>query len=152
MMAFYGKKITVFAVLTLLWAGNTGCLSPIALQAVGSAGTAAPVTFQSSGSGKAEGFWIAHFDDVIAATLRAGQALSLELKEKKVEEDQTTLRYSDFKNDKIQLLIERRTDTVTAMRINVGWFGSVGLAQLLIRQVIFELYKADAFLQDWRPD
>jgi len=152
MMAFYGKKITVFAVLALLWAGNTGCLSPIALQAVGSAGTAAPVTFQSSGSGKADGFWIARYDDVTAATLRAGRALSLDLKEKIIGDDQTTLHYIDRKDDNIILLIERRTDTVTAMRINVGWFGSVGLAQLLIRQVIFEIYAAGAFLQDWRPD
>jgi hypothetical protein len=149
---FSGKNIIVLAVLAFLVVGNKGCLSPMALQVAGSAGAAAPVTFESSGSGKADGFWIARYDDVTAATLRAGQALSLELKEKIIEDDQTALHYVDRKDGNIKLLIERRTDTVTAMRIDVGWFGSVGLGQLLIRQVIFELYEAGAFLQDWRPD
>ena len=151
-MAFSIKKIFLSAVLAFILAGNTGCLSPIALQAVGSAGTAAPVTFHTSGSGEADGFWIARLDDVIEATLRAGHALSLELKDKIVEGDRTILHYIDLKDDKVKLSIERRTDTVTAMHIDIGWFGSPGLAQLLVRQVIFELYEAGAFLQDWRPD
>lgn len=145
------KNIVALVIIALLAMINTGCLSSSALYTLGSASAGAPVTFEAEGGGQAEGFWIARFDDVVAATLRAGQALSLELKEESVQDGQATIHYSDQKGKQIKLFIEIRTDTVTSMHIDIGWFGSVGLARLLIRQVVFELYEAGAFLQDWRP-
>jgi hypothetical protein len=41
---------------------------------MGTAGSNAPVVFNNEGGGRGESFWIAKYDDVIAATLRAGEA------------------------------------------------------------------------------
>jgi len=108
--------------------------------------------YSNEGGGQGESFWIAKYDDVIAATLRAGEALSLELKEKKIENDQTFFRFYDDKNERIDLFIELRTDTMTSIKFKVGWFGSVAFGRLLARQIIFELNKSGSFLEDWSSE
>jgi hypothetical protein len=67
-----GKLIVSFFVLVC----NAGCLSPIALNTMGTAGSNAPMAFNNEGGGRGESFWIAKYDDVVAATLRAGEVLS----------------------------------------------------------------------------
>jgi hypothetical protein len=131
---------------------NVGCLSPIAINAVGSAGSAAPVAANNLGGGRGETFWIAHYDDVIEAVLQAGEVLSLELREKKIEPDQASFRFQDAKAERIDLLIERRTDTMTSILFDVGWFGSVAFGRLMFRQIISELDEAGDFLEDWIPE
>jgi hypothetical protein len=83
--------------------------------------------------------------------LRAGEALSLELQEKTIEDDQTFFRFYDGKKERIGLTIERRTDTMTSISFNVGWFGSVAFGRLFARQIIFELQESGSFLEDWTP-
>ena len=131
---------------------NVGCLSPLAINAVGSAGSAAPVASNNLGGGKGESFWIAQYDDVIEAVLQAGEVLSLELREKKIEQDQASFRFQDAKAERIDLLIERRTDTMTSILFDVGWFGSVAFGRLMFRQIISELDEAGDFLEDWIPE
>ena len=132
--------------------GNAGCLSPIALNTVGTVGSNAPMAFNNEAGGQGESFWIAKYDDVIAATLRAGEALSLELEEKNIENDQTVVRFYDGKKERIDLFIERRTDTMTLIKFDVGWFGSVAFGRLLGRQIVFELRESGSFLEDWTLD
>jgi len=84
---------------------NVGCLSPIALNSIGTASSTAPFAFNNLGGGEGESFWIAQYDDVIAATLRAGETLSLEVKENKVEKDQAFFRFYDAKKERIDLLM-----------------------------------------------
>jgi len=43
---------------------------------MGTAGSNAPMAFNNEGGGRGESFWIAKYDDVVAATLRAGEVLS----------------------------------------------------------------------------
>ena len=131
---------------------NVGCLSPLAINAVGSAGSAAPVASNNLGGGRGETFWIAHYDEVIEAVLQAGEVLSLELKEKKIEQDQASFRFQDAKAERIDLLIERRTDTMTYILFDVGWFGSVAFGRLMFRQTIFELDEAGDFLEDGKTE
>ncbi len=131
---------------------NVGCLSPVAMSTIGAAGSGTPVAFNHLGGGKGESFWIARYDDVTAAALRAAEALSLEVKGKKVEKDRTFFRFSDAKDKKIDLFIDRRTDTVTSILFDVGWFGSVAFGRLLANQIIFELYDSESFLEDWTPE
>lgn len=129
-----------------------GCLSPIAIQAVGgAAGGAGPSASEYQGAGKGESYFIAHYDDVVQAVLKTGETLSLELKEKIVDEDRTTLRYSDRKANRISLLIEPRTEKMTSILYDVGWSGSIAFARLVARQINFELEAAGAFLVDWTP-
>lgn len=141
------RLIVLFIVLTF----NVGCLSPIALSTMGTVGSSAPVVFHDSGRGKGESFWIAKYADVITATSRAGEVLSLELKEKKIENNQTFFRFYDAKKDGIDLFIERRSDTMTSLKFNVGWFGSVAFGRLMVRQIIDELSDSGDFLEDWTP-
>ncbi|MGD8523445.1 MAG: DUF3568 family protein [Desulfobacterales bacterium] len=128
---------------------NVGCLSPIALNTIGTAGSYAPVAFNNLGGGQGESFWVAKYDDVVTATLRAGDTLSLEVKDKKIENSQTFLRFCDAKEERIDLFIVRRSDTVTSIKFDAGWFGSVAFGRLMARQIIFELDKAGDFLEDW---
>ena len=140
-----GTLIALFIVLVF----NVGCLSPVAINTMGTAGSNAPVAFSNEGGGQGESFWIAKYDDVVAATLSAGETLSLELKEKRIENDQSFFRFQDVKNERIDLFIERRTDTMTSIKFNVGWFGSVAFGRLLARQIINELNESGSFLEDW---
>ena len=84
-----------------------GCLSSIGTSTLGTAGSNAPVAFSRSGGGRGESYWIAQYDDVVEATVRAGEVLSLAVDEKKIEEDQAFFRFSDDKAQRIDLFIER---------------------------------------------
>jgi hypothetical protein len=141
------KLIGVFVFLIC----NIGCLSPLALNTVGAAGSGAPVAFHSAGGGKGETYWVARYDDVIAAALQAGQVLSLAVKDKKIETERTFLSFTDLKDNKIDLVIERRTETMTYIMFDVGWYGSASFGRLLANQIIFELQDSNAFLEDWTP-
>ncbi|MEJ2731658.1 MAG: hypothetical protein P8185_24640 [Deltaproteobacteria bacterium] len=141
------RLILLFIVLT----SNVGCLSPIAISTMGTVGSDAPVAFHHSGRGKGESFWIAKYDDVITATSRAGEALSLELKEKKIQKDQTFFRFYDSTKERIDLFIDRRSDTMTSLQFDVGWFGSIAFGHLMVRQIIDELIDSGGFLEDWEP-
>lgn len=131
--------------------GTSGCLSSQAISTMGTAGGLAPVGFTSTGGGKGESYWLAQYDDVIAAVCRAGEALALEVKERSTEENEAFVRFQDDKGQGIDLLIERRTDTVTSIQFDVGWRGSLAFGRLMARQIIFELDQSGAFLEDWSP-
>ena len=151
-----GKKIRMRIVrstaLLIFLICNVGCISPLAINAVGSAGSAAPVASNNLGGGRGETFWIAQYDDVIEAVLKAGEVLSLELRQKEIEQDQAFFRFLDAKAERIDLFIERRTDTMTSILFNVGWFGSVAFGRLMFNQIIYELDKARDFLEHWKKE
>jgi hypothetical protein len=144
-------RLGTLTVLLFVLVCNVGCLSPLALSTMGTAGSNAPVVFNHLGGGQGESFCIAEYDHVIAATLRTAEALSLVEKEKNAEKDQTFFRYYDAKKDKIDLLIERRSATMTSIKFNVGWFGSLAFGRLMMQQIIFELKESKSFLEDWTP-
>ena len=147
------KHFIVFFALGVLMIIQSGCLAPFVMQAAGgAAGGAAPSSSDYLGTGKEETYFIARYDDVVKAAIRAGEVLSLELREKKFEAQQASLQYEDGKTNKIKLVIERRTDTMTSILFDVGWFGSIAFGRLMARQVISELDQAGAFLEDWMPE
>ena len=129
---------------------NAGCLPSIGASTLGTAGSNAPVAFSRSGSGKGESYWLAQYDDVVAATVRAGEALSLTVDEEKIEEDKAFYRFSDDKEKRIKLFIERRTDTMTSIRFDVGRSGSLAFGRLMARQIINELDKSGSFLEEYK--
>ncbi len=142
-------KCGVLIILLIVIACHVGCTSPIAINTMGAAGSNTPVAFGSEGGGRGESFWIAKYEDVMKAALSAGKALSLEIEEKRIEDDQTFIRFYDGKKERIDLFIERRTDTMTSIRFRVGWFGSVAFGRLLARQIMYEVTVAEYFLEDW---
>lgn len=152
-MVASSKHCIVFLALVVFTMINGGCMAPFVMQAAGgAAGGAAPSSSNYLGRGKGESYFIARYDDVIKAALRAGEVLSLEMKEKKVEAQQASIQYDDGKANKIKLLIERRTDTMTSILFDVGWSGSIAFGRLMARQIISELDEAEAFLEDWTPE
>ena len=126
----------------------SGCQAPMALGAFESAGSASPTALHHLGKGKIESFWVARFEDVVKGTEIAGQTLSLNLTEKKVEKDQVVYRYSDDRGDHTALTIERRTASVTSVLIDVGYTGSIAFAKLFARQIVVELTDAGVFSDD----
>jgi hypothetical protein len=72
--------------------------------------------------------------------------------QKRIEKDQAFFRFHDAKAEKVDLLIERRTETMTSILFDVGWFGSVAFGRIMFRQIIFELDEAGDFLEDWFPE
>jgi hypothetical protein len=144
----FGTAIVLFIVSVC----SVGCIAPIPLTRMGASGGTSAVSFENEGGGRGESFWIAKYDDVIAATLHTGEALSLELQEKRTENDQTFFRFYDGKKERIDLIIERRTDTMTSINFKVGWFGSVAFGRIVARQIIFELNKSESFLEDWTSE
>jgi hypothetical protein len=141
------KLISISSLLVCM----VGCLSPIAINTIGAAGSGAPVAFNHLGGGKGESYWIARYEDVTAAAMRAAKALALEVKAKKNEKNHAFYRFSDMKDDTIDLYIERRTATVTSIMFDVGWFGPLAFGHLMVDQIIFELNKSHSFLEDWTP-
>jgi len=142
------KRVVLGAVFCLLLTGLWGCTAPLALQGLGSA---TPVAFNATGMGAGDSAWLAHYDDVVQATLRAGEVLSLNLEKKEIGEGQTVFRYMDGKGKKMDILIERRTETMTYARFSVGLFGSKSMGQLMVRQIIFEMNTGGKFFRDWHP-
>jgi hypothetical protein len=127
---------------------STGCMAPVAFQAAGAIGGASPVAMNLAEKGKADSYWIARYDDVVAATERAAQTLSLELLEKKTEADRTTFRYGYSKGQKVEMMIEYQTATMTSVQIDYGVGGAAAFANLLGREIAVELHKTGAFLED----
>jgi hypothetical protein len=119
-----------------------GCFSPVALSTMETTGNEAPVVFDHLGRGQGEGFFVAKYDDVNTAALRAAQALSLEVKEQKVTKNRAFFRFYDALNDRVDILVVRRSETVTSIRYDVGWLGAVGLGRLMFRQIVSELHRS----------
>ncbi len=146
---FYRNLLALMAVCSLA-ALTAGCVPPLIISSAVT--SSAPVAFDHTGRGKAESYWMARYDDVLAAALRTAKALSLEIKEEKIGADKALLRLQDNRSEGVDLVIEHRTDTVTSLQFDVGWFGSVALGRLVARHIIFELRQAGAFLENWTPD
>jgi hypothetical protein len=110
-----------------------------------------PVVFSSTGNGEGDSAWFARYHDVVQATLDAGQKLALKLEKETTGIDQTALHYIDDRGSKLEILIERRTETVTRVRFDVGLFESTSTGRLMARQIVFEMVEAGKLLGDWHP-
>jgi hypothetical protein len=141
--------IFVPALFCLLLVYLYGCTAPLVVQGLSSA---APVAFHTTGKGKGNSAWLAHYDDVVQATLEAGKTLSFKLEEKTIGKDQSAFNYSDDMGSELDILIERRTNTVTLVQFNVGMHGPISIGRLMARQIITEMEKAGKFLGDWQSE
>ena len=142
------KRIIVLAAaICLFLSGLSGCTAPLVFMGVSSS---APVAFNSTGWGKGDSAWLARYDDVVQATMRAGESLSLKLEKKLIEPEQSTFHFVDDPGNKLQIIIERRTETVTYAQFKVGWFGASSMGRLMARQIVYEINEADAFLRNWQ--
>lgn len=124
------------AVLCILLASTYGCPACVVGSAVTVGAGAAEAGVTRFEMGGVTRFEIARYEDVIKASRLAAENLSLDLKEEKVEENRASFSYLDDKDQKIDLLIERRTDTITYIKVDVGIFGPKGLGLLTLNQIL----------------
>ena len=130
--------------------GCAACLSPLVLgpsAAVGS--TAGEAGISRYESGRIKSFELARYEDVVEATRRAGEVLLLKLRKEATNADQSTFYYVDDKNEQVKVTIEPRTATLTHIQIDVGLFGSKGLALVMINQIVNEIASEGKYLQSW---
>ena len=134
------KNALVLAVLCILLASTCGCTTACIMGSAATVGAgAAEAGVTRFEMGKVTRFEIARYEDVIEASRLAAENLSLDLKEEKIEGNRASFRYLDEKDQKIDLLIERRTDTITYIKVDVGIFGPQGLGLLTLNQILNEL-------------
>ena len=129
----------MLAVLCILLTSTYGCTACLVSSAPSAGAGAAEAGVTRFEMGKVTRFEIAQYEDVIEASRLAAEDLSLYLKEEKIEENRASFRYLDDKDQKIDLLIERRTDTITYIQVDVGIFGPQGLGLLTLNQILNEL-------------
>jgi hypothetical protein len=133
------KSALRLTVLCILLASTYGCTACI----IGSAGTVGAGATEAGVTrfelGKVTRFELARYEDVIEASRLAAEDLSLDLKEHKIEKNRASFRYVDDKEQKIDLLIERRTDTIIYIKVDVGIFGPKGLGLLTLNQILSAL-------------
>jgi TPR repeat protein len=147
-MGLFFKHTVGLSVWAVFLLTCSGCMAPVAFQAAGAVGSTSPVAINLAEKGKAESYWVARYSDVVAATERAAQVLSLELLEKKSEAERTTLRYGYSKGQNVEIMVEHQTATMTSAQINYGLSGAAAFANLLAREIAVELHKAGDFLED----
>jgi hypothetical protein len=135
------KNALMLAVLCILLASTYGCTACLVGSAVTVGAGAAEAGVTRFEMGRVTRFEIAQYEDVIEASRLAAENLSLDLKEEKIEEDRASFSYLDDKDQKIDLMIERRTDTITYIKVDVGIFGPQGLGLLMLNQILNELAK-----------
>jgi hypothetical protein len=114
-----------------------GCTSTLIVGGVSSASSGATSV---SGSGtKVESYQIEDFKTVISATLKAAKTLALNVKEETIDIDRASFRFSDNHDRTVDVTIEQRTETMTYIQVDSGWFGPLGMGRLLMRQILAEL-------------
>jgi hypothetical protein len=133
----------LYAFLTTLTACTTATLIT---------GMSAAPSGVSSASGlgtKVRSYQIVRYEDAVEAAQRAADTLALENQKKDIKEGRAHLRYRDEKEEAIDILIERRTATITFIRVDVGFFGPKGMSRLMLLQIIDEIEEAGDFLEKW---
>ena len=107
------------------------------------------VSHASGPGSKVISYQMVRFEDAVKATMRAAEALSLETRREDIKEDRVELRYADKRNQAVDIILERRSATITTIQVNAGFFGPKGLTRLVLLQIIEELDQAGAHLEDW---
>jgi hypothetical protein len=151
-LTIFNRLVLLAAIWLILTVGYgcSACISPCLLGPSASIGSnAGQAGVSRYETGRVKSFELARYENVVEATRRAGEAISLELREEVTDTDQTTLYYTAGKNEKVKVLIERQTDTLTYIQIDVGLFGSQGLALVMINQIIHEISMSGDYLQEW---
>jgi hypothetical protein len=144
------SRAAIWLLLTTGW-GCAACLTPVCLGPSATVGSSAgEAGISRYESGRVKSYELAHYQDVVEATRRAGEALSLKLQKEATNAEQSIFYYIDDKNQKVKVTIEPRTDTLTHIEIDVGLFGPKGLALVVINQIVTEITREGKYLEEWK--
>ncbi len=141
--------ILPLTVLLALGASQSGCVSAAPALAAGATAASAGVSILTYG--KYASYEMVRFDDAVAATRRAADALHLKLRKEIPDRKDRWIRliYRDDLGQDLNVKIERRSETVSGILIDVGRFGRAGMGALLQQQILDELAEAGAYLETW---
>lgn len=126
---------------------GTGCTTGILISGASSA--PAGVSGASGIGSKVASYQVVRYEDAVKCAIRAAEALSLHHTSKEIKEDRAELRYADEKDQSVDIVIERRSASLTTIEVNAGIFGPNGFTRLVLLQIIEELEQAKAYLEDW---
>ena len=135
------------AVLSLLAILTSGCGVETALLAAGMGAAQSGVTQYSRGELKS--YELVRFDDATIATELAIAALDLTVTNQRDMPYRMWYAIKDDQDKSFQVTVERRSERVTAITISMGMWGPRGLGSLLLSQILHELGKANAYLENW---
>jgi Protein of unknown function (DUF3568) len=124
----------------------SGCSIPLLMSGMSAAPGGA--SYVSSIDGKIATYQIASYKDVLTATRRAAESLSLEVEKEEIAAEQALFQFADLKGHKVDLVIEQRTATMTYLEVDTGWFGHHGMGHLLLSQILNEISEAGESRQD----
>ncbi len=127
-----------------------GCLAAAPVFAAGATATSAGVLIMQRG--KLASYELVLFEDAIRAARRAGEIHKFHLRIDRVEDDWARLIFRDGQGQDIKVRIERRTEVVTGIIIDVGRFGRTGMGALFHRQMLNELGEMGAYVEIWTHD
>jgi hypothetical protein len=142
------KLVTPIVTGIILLCFASGCTTGTLITGASSAPSG--VSHASGPGSKVISYQVVRFEDAVKGTLRAAEALSLEKTRKDIKDNRAELQYADEKNQTVDIVIERRSATITTIQVNAGSFGPRGLTRLVLLQIIEELDQAGAQLEDWK--
>jgi hypothetical protein len=113
--------------------------------------SAAPsgVSYSSGLGSKVRSYQFVRFENAVEAAQGAAKALSLEDQTKDIQQNRAHLRYLTEKEEAIDIVIERRTATITFILVDVGFFGPKGMSRLMLLQILNEIEQAGDYLERW---
>ena len=147
-MASILKLATTIATGIILLGFASGCTTATLITGASSAPSG--VSHASGPGSKVVSYQVVRFEDAVKSTLRAAEALSLEKTREDIKDNRADFQYADEMNQTVNIIIERRSATITTIQVNAGSFGPRGLTRLVLLQIIEELDQAGAHLEDWK--
>jgi hypothetical protein len=128
-------------------AGGCGAESVAAL---GASAAQAGASYYSRGEFRS--VELARFDDVVAAVQSASRKMSLTIRSERFKPGKASIVYADDRGEEIDVVLKRRSETVTDVKVDVGTFGSSGTGRLFLAQILDELSEAEAYVDTWNRD
>ena len=145
-MASISKSTSILAIGAIFVCFSSGCTTGTLISGMGSAPSG--VSHASGPGSKVVSYQFVRYEDAVKVSIRAAEALSLENKRKDFKENRAELRYVDEKDQVVDIIIERRTATITTIQADAGFFGPKGFSRLMLLQILKELDKTGAYPED----
>lgn len=98
-------------------------------------------------------FQPARYDDTLAAALRAGDSIGLDLYSvREIDPKHSEIRFHFDEDDRLTVEVEHQTDEVTLVEVNLKRKSRRGMGTLYMRALAYELRKAEAYVGQWQDN
>ena len=146
----YNCRMRLLLIAIVIACGLAGCtgLEPAAVSAGASVAQTGVTIFDR---GKARTVELARFDDAAEAARRAAARLSLTQPLEDSEPGRLRMAFKDDRDESIVVVIQRHTETMTLIQADVGVFGEIGFASVVIKQILADLTNKGALPPPPKP-